>query len=82
MEIGIWLPPLRRVEAGDGAGDGGDGVGEPASSSDIAVDLLYMLHNLQFNSGDVRYSCFVDRDRCSWVGMAVMVLEIPLHQAT
>jgi hypothetical protein len=44
-------------------GDGRDGVGDPTSSSDIASDLRYMLNNLQFNSGDVWYSRFVDRDR-------------------
>jgi hypothetical protein len=47
----------------DSAGDGGDGVGDPTSSSDIASNLLYMLNNLPFNSGDLRYSRFADTDR-------------------
>ena len=49
-------------DGGDSAGDAGDGVGDSTSSSDIAKDLLYMLNNLPFNSGDVEYSPAVDRD--------------------
>jgi hypothetical protein len=63
------LAALTGGDGGDSAGDGGDGVGDPTSSSDISSDLLYMLNNLQFNSGDVRCSSFVDRDRY-WAGGA------------
>ena len=44
-------------------GGGGDDTGDRAASSDIARDVLYMLNNLYFYSGDVRYSPSVDRDR-------------------
>jgi hypothetical protein len=60
-----WARALTGGDGGDSAGDGGDGVGDPTSSSDIPSDLLYMLNSLPFNSGDVRCSRFVDRDRYS-----------------
>jgi len=52
-----------------------------------------MLNNFQLNSGDVRHSRYVDRDRyCAGgapvvkvemaLGMPVMALELQLHQAT
>ena len=53
----------RSRDAGDGVGDAGDGVAVAAASTDLPKDLLYMLNNLQLNSGDVRHSRFVDRER-------------------
>jgi len=50
-------------DAGDGVGDAGDGLGVTTASSYIAKDFLYMLNNFQLNSGDVRHSRYVDRDR-------------------
>ena len=44
-------------------GDGGDDTGDRAASSDIARDVLCVLNNSYFNSGNVRYSPSVDRDR-------------------
>jgi hypothetical protein len=67
IETCIALAALTGGDGGDSAGDGGDGVRDSTSSSDIASDLLYMLDNLQFDSGDVRYSRFVDTDRY-WAG--------------
>jgi len=48
-------------------GDAGDNVGVAAASRDLPKDLLCMLNNFQLNSGDVRHSLFVDRDRY-WAG--------------
>jgi hypothetical protein len=69
IETDSGLAALTGGDAGGSAGDAGDGVGDPTSSSDIASDLLYMLNNLPFNSGDVRYSCFADTDMY-WAGGA------------
>ena len=51
-------------DAGDGVGDAGDGLGVTTASRDLPRELLYMLNSFQLNSGDVRYSPSVDRDRC------------------
>ena len=71
---GIELAALTGEDAGDGVGDASDGVGVAgdgvavaAASSNLPKDLLYMLNNLQLNSGDIRHSGFVDRDRY-WAG--------------
>jgi hypothetical protein len=69
IQKGIGLAALTGGDGGDSAVDGGDGVGDSTSSSDIASGLLYMLKNHQFNSGDVRYSRFVDTDMY-WAGSA------------
>ena len=50
-------------DAGDGVGVAGDGVAVAAASRDLPKDLLYMLNNLQLNSGDIWHSHFVDRER-------------------
>jgi hypothetical protein len=55
IEPGIGLAALTGGDGGDSAEDGGDGVGDRTSSNDIALNLLYMLNNLPFNSGDVRF---------------------------
>jgi hypothetical protein len=67
IETGIGLAALTGGVGGDSAGDGGDGIGDPTSSSDITSELLYMLKKLTFNSGEVRYSRCVDGDRY-WAG--------------
>jgi len=59
--IGLVVFPGR--DAGDGVGVAGDGVAVAAASRDLPKDLLYMLNNLQLNSGDIRHSVFVDRER-------------------
>jgi len=73
---GIELVALTGEDAGDGVGDASDGVGVAgdgvavaAASRDLPKDLLYMLNNLQLNSGDIRHSRFVDRKRY-WAGGA------------
>jgi len=66
---GIGLAALTGGDAGDGVGVAGDGVGVITASRDLPKDLLYMLNNFQLNSGDVRHSRFVDRDRY-WAGSA------------
>jgi len=63
---GIGLAALTGENAGDGVGVASDGVAVAAASRDLPKDLLYMLNNLQLNSGDIRYSGFVDRERY-WV---------------
>jgi hypothetical protein len=63
IEIGIWLALLTGVAGGDGASDAGDGAGDRTTSSDLARDVLYMLKNVHFNSGDMEYSPAVDGDR-------------------
>jgi len=50
-------------DAGDGVGVAGDGVAVAAASSNLPKDLLYMLNNLQLDSGDIRQTGFVDRER-------------------
>jgi hypothetical protein len=50
------------VVDGDGACDAGDGAGDRTTSNDVARDVLYMIKNFLFNSGDVEYSPSVDRD--------------------
>jgi hypothetical protein len=67
IQTGIGLAALTGGDGGDSAVDGGDGVRDSTSSSDIASDLLYRLDNHQFDSGDVRCSRFVDTDRY-WAG--------------
>jgi hypothetical protein len=59
----IGLGTLTGEDGADSATDSGDGVGDPPSSNDIASDLRCMQNNLLFNSDDVLYSRFVDRDR-------------------
>jgi len=73
---GIGLAALTGGDASDGVGvasDGvgvaGDGVAVAAASSNLPKDLLCMPNNFQLNSGDVRHSRFVDRDRY-WAGSA------------
>jgi len=63
---GIGLVVFPGGDAGDGVGVAGDGVAVAAASSNLPKDLLYMLNGFQLNSGDVRHSLFVDRDRY-WV---------------
>jgi len=66
---GIGLAAPTGEDAGDGVGVSGDGVAVAAASSNLPKDLLYILNNLQLNSGDIRYSGFVDRERY-WAGGA------------
>ena len=61
---GIGLAALMGGYAGDAVGDAGDGLGVTTASRDLPRELLYMLNIFQLNSGDVRYSPSVDRDRC------------------
>ena len=66
---GIGLAALTGGDASDGVGVAGDGVAVAAASSNLPKDLLCMPNNFQLNSGDVRHSRFVDRDRY-WAGSA------------
>ena len=63
IETDIWLAAHTGGDAGDDTGDVSDGAEDRAASSDIVRDVLYMLNNIYFNSGNVRYSPSVDRDR-------------------
>jgi len=63
IETFIWLAPLTGEDGGDDTGDGGDNDGDRTVLIHIARDVLYMIKNFHFNSGDVRYSPSVDRDR-------------------
>ena len=60
---GIGLAALTGEDAGDGVRVASDGVAVAAASRDLQKDLLYMLNNLQLNSGDIQHSVFVDRER-------------------
>ena len=63
IKTDIWLAPLTGEDGGDDTGDGGDNDGDRTATIHIARDVLYMIRNFHFNSGDVRYSPSVDRDR-------------------
>jgi hypothetical protein len=60
--MGIRLAMLTGGDGGDGAGNGGDSEGDRTASNDMARDVLYMLKNLHFNSGNARYPPSVDSD--------------------
>jgi hypothetical protein len=58
----MWLAALTGVDGGDGTRKAGDGAGDRIPSNDMVKDVLYMLKNFHFNSGDVRYVGSVDTD--------------------
>jgi hypothetical protein len=57
-----WQAVLTGGDGGDCTRDGGDSEGDRTTSNDRARDVLYMLKNFHFNSGDVQYAHSVDRD--------------------
>ena len=58
-----WYGAENTGDAGEGAGDVGDSAGDRIASNGISRDVLYILKNYYSNSGDVRYSPSVDKDR-------------------
>jgi hypothetical protein len=62
IQICIWLAALQGGDGCDGTGDGGERAGDRTPSNNMAKNVLYIIKNFHFNSGDVLYVGSVDTD--------------------
>jgi hypothetical protein len=58
IDIGMWLTVL----TGCDGGDGGEREGDRTTCRHMAENILHLVKNFHFISGNVRYALSVDRD--------------------